>query len=133
MFDSATKTMVIDVTKTKRSVFTSSKAKRQYMKSFQQNSVHNTARMKTTLTMDLHHRTTEQAIKQMNDTLEKYLFNESPYNRVNFIVGRGNHSPNGVGVLQQCLLDHVDDQQYKMSVMKANAGILTVVRKYDAR
>lgn len=115
-----------------RCIFTTRKAERTYRKAIKkarkESDKPNTTKekRKKTRTVDLHCRTSREAI----DKVTKILYEWGPeYNKINFIVGRGNHSENNIPVLRPLLCSHIVTLgPFEASVMSENCGIISVIR-----
>jgi hypothetical protein len=87
---------------------------------------------KKTLTVDLHgYRVAEAedfAVSQMEQVDENIRTGAGPkITKVNFICGRGRHSPNSIPRIRQRLMVVLDDCGYERRLMEANPGILEVL------
>lgn len=115
-----------------RCIFTTRKAERTYRKAIKKARKESEKpakvkeKRKKTQTVDLHCRTSKEAI----DKVTKVLYEWGPeYNKINFIVGRGNHSENNIPVLRPLLCSHIVTLgPFEASVMSENCGIISVIR-----
>ena len=121
---------IVIAPRTSRIVFTSRKAERTYRKEQRKLNKPLPQRKinKTTVTVDLHYKTTDEAIHKVQETLRDL---DSKCNKVNFIVGRGNHSERGEPVLRPLIAglfgpDGIEG--YEAEIMSANCGIVSVIR-----
>lgn len=79
-----------------------------------------------TLTVDLHYKTSREATDMVNQVLEDWQISHPEYERINFIVGKGNHSQNGA-VLRPLVCEYISKLNYDVSEMEANRGIVSVM------
>ncbi len=70
--------------------------------------------------LDLHGYTKDEALDELFDFLA--LAKQKNYRYVRVIAGKGIHSLNGIGVLNEAVRQYLRDCAYKFSVAKINDG-----------
>ncbi|MEI7451784.1 MAG: Smr/MutS family protein [Candidatus Falkowbacteria bacterium] len=70
--------------------------------------------------IDLHGLTKDEAMDELMDFFQ--FCKEKNYRYVRVVTGKGIHSPNGVGVLNEMVRDYLRGKLYKFSSAKINEG-----------
>ena len=67
-------------------------------------------------------------MKQAQNKVEYVLKNLEPWiKKVNFIVGRGNHSKNNIPLVKPAVLHKTAELGFKREIMETNPGVVSVM------